>query len=84
MYAEKLFTSAVSIKQLKKVKFNGFLSSKICEVIQKVPFTLRLHPSFVLRNLSEKRTVFRDLNLDQPRNKSVEILGKDAKGELFA
>ena len=53
-------------------------------VIQKVPLTLRVHPSFVLRNLSEKRTVFRDLNLDQPRNKAVEILGKDAKGELFA
>ena len=73
----------MSLKQLKKGQYNGFLSSKICVVIQKVPLTLRLHPSFVLWNLSEKRT-FRDLNLDQPRNKAVEILGKDAKSELFA
>ena len=74
----------MSLKQLKKGQYNGFLSIKICVVIQKVPLTLRMHPSFVLRNLSEKRTVFRDLNLDQPRNKAVEILGKDAKSELFA
>ena len=39
-------------------------------------------PLLVLRNLSEKQT-FRDLNLDQPRNKAVEILGKDAKANYL-